>query len=756
MVFTKKGAISFEKMVQQVNRHPIRGDFMFENIKKRDGRIVEFDSSKITAAIAKAGNVTGEFEEREAKKLTLRVLTLAHELRLGPLPEVEEIQDIVERVLLDSPFHKTAKAYILYREQHSQIRSISTKASIDLVEHYIQKLDWKIKENSNMCYSLQGLNNYISSDVTTEYWLNRIYPPEIRTAHKNGDIHIHDLSLLSVYCVGWDLMDLLKSGFKGVEGKVESAPPKHLRSALGQIVNFFYTLQGEAAGAQAISSFDTLLAPFVRFDNLDYSDVKQAIQEFVFNINIPTRVGFQTPFTNITLDLQVPSTLRDAPIVIGGKERDETYAEFQPEMNMLNRAFAEIMMEGDARGRVFTFPIPTYNITEDFDWNNPNLEMIWQMTGKYGIPYFSNFVNSDMSPEDARSMCCRLRLDNRELLKRGGGLFGANPLTGSIGVVTINLPRIGFLAESKGDFLSRLAEQVRLSVESLNIKRKVLEKFTEKNLYPYSKFYLRDIKARTGLYWKNHFSTIGIIGMNEACLNFLGEGIVTPAGQAFALEVMDFLRGMISEIQEETQDMFNLEATPAEGTSYRLAMMDKNRYPRIVCANELEYQAGAAPFYTNSTHLPVNYTHDIFETLTLQDNLQTKYTGGTVLHVFLGEQVTDVEAVKHLIRNIATRFHLPYFTLTPTFSVCPSHGYLVGEQKTCHDCGQETEIYSRVVGYLRPVKQWNNGKQAEFTIRNTFDLDTQEAHPCKSDMPLPSILYAAEQACTISTAAPGM
>ena len=499
---------------------------MFENIKKRDGRIVEFDSSKITAAIAKAGRASGEFEEREAKKLTLRVLTLAHELRLGTLPEVEEIQDIVERVLLDSPFHKTAKAYILYREQHSQIRSISTKASIDLVEHYIQKLDWKIKENSNMCYSLQGLNNYISSDVTTEYWLNRIYPPEIRTAHKNGDIHIHDLSLLSVYCVGWDLMDLLKSGFKGVEGKVESAPPKHLRSALGQIVNFFYTLQGEAAGAQAISSFDTLLAPFVRYDNLDYLEVKQAIQEFVFNINIPTRVGFQTPFTNITLDIQVPSTLRDAPVVVGGKERDETYADFQGEMNMINQAFAEVMMEGDARGRVFTFPIPTYNITADFDWDNPNLEMIWKMTGKYGIPYFSNFVNSDMSPEDARSMCCRLRLDNRELLKRGGGLFGANPLTGSIGVVTINLPRIGFLAESKADFLSRLADQVRLAVESLNIKRKVLEKFTDKNLYPYSKFYLRDIKSRTGLYWKNHFSTIGIIGMNEACINFIGEGII--------------------------------------------------------------------------------------------------------------------------------------------------------------------------------------------------------------------------------------
>ena len=475
---------------------------MFEQIKKRDGRIVEFDSSKITGAVAKAGKASGEFGEREARKLTMRVLTLAHELRLGSLPDVEEIQDIVERVLLDSPFYKTAKAYILYREQHAQIRNIATKASVDLVEHYIQKLDWKIKENSNMAYSLQGLNNYISSDVTSEYWLNRIYPPEIRNGHKSGDFHLHDLSLLSVYCVGWDLQDLLKQGFKGVEGKVESAPPKHLRSALGQIVNFFYTLQGEAAGAQAISNFDTLLAPFVRYDNLTYADVRQALQEFVFNINIPTRVGFQTPFTNITLDLYVPSILKDQPVVIGGKVQNETYADFQPEMDQINRAFAEVMMAGDAKGRVFTFPIPTYNITEDFDWDNPNLEKVWLMTGKYGIPYFSNFINSDMSPEDARSMCCRLRLDNRELLKRGGGLFGANPLTGSIGVVTVNLPRIGYTSKTEEDFFERLKEKILLCAESLTIKRKVLEQFTDKNLYPYSKFYLRDIKQASDLYWK--------------------------------------------------------------------------------------------------------------------------------------------------------------------------------------------------------------------------------------------------------------
>ena len=693
---------------------------MFENIKKRNKRIVQFDSTKITAAIAKAGSATEEFGEREAKKLTLRVLTLAHELRLDPVPEVEQIQDIVERVLLDSPFYKTAKAYILYREQHAQIRNIIAKANVDLVDTYIQKLDWKIKENSNMCYSLQGLNNYISSDITKEYWLNRIYPPEFRHAHKNGDLHIHDLSLLSIYCVGWDLEDILKQGFKGVEGKVESAAPKHLRSALGQIVNFFYTLQGEAAGAQAISSFDTLLAPFIRYDNLDYKEIKQALQEFVFNINIPTRVGFQTPFTNITMDLYVPSILKDHPVIIGGVEKDETYSDFQPEMDMINRAFADVMMEGDAKGRVFTFPIPTYNITADFDWDNPNFEPIWKMTGKYGIPYFSNFVNSDMSPEDARSMCCRLRLDKRELLKRGGGLFGANPLTGSIGVVTINLPRIGYLAQNENDFFDRLKKVILLAKESLSIKRKVLEKFTDKNLYPYTKFYLREIKSSTGLYWKNHFSTIGIIGMNEACLNFLGEDITGKQGQEFSLKVMDFIRDMMAQMQQETGELFNLEATPAEGTSYRLAKIDKKSFPEIICANENDYQKGAAPYYTNSTQLPVNYTDDIFETLMLQEELQAKYTGGTVLHIFLGELVSDTMAIKGLIKKVSNNFKLPYFTLTPTFSVCPSHGYLNGEQATCPVCKQETEIYSRVVGYLRPVKQWNAGKQAEFKMRKTF------------------------------------
>ncbi len=1427
---------------------------MFEAIKKRDGRQAEFDASKITKAISLAGKATGEFDEREARRLMLRVLTLAHEV-CGPVPEVEDIQDIVERVLLDSPFHKTAKAYILYREQHSQLRNLATKANVDLVEQYIRKLDWKIRENSNMCYSLQGLNNYISSDVTSEYWLNQIYPPEVRDAHKNGDIHIHDLNQLSVYtyfgkevvvakyrgelltlsfeqlyemadaeetllnekdqawakhpsdlwvmdkegwtrvtrlvrkgkerpmrfvknrggrsvivtedhpmvtargampskdvqikadtlftvdmvsrlsqeslfsvdridlvhelrsrgfngrdgdtpyfngfpvsecqddsdgvvhtlsfcgpryirlteafgffvgltlaegyltydnksyfitmssrrseyleranaglhqhgwsgvithrnhddiyelrirnrflrflfdkvfqimpgsrnktlpvgflsysqefirgmvagvldgdgaangktgvqlrmasrtlleqmaivlpflglfprdrncegvgtvreyagrtitqnfpiyglgfrkiggvflpsekykalepsvrawqdetvdawhkvlnnaetnipdeyiydittethtlvvnglwnhnCVGWDFQDLLLQGFRGVPGKIESAPPKHFRTALGQLVNFIYTLQGEcysddtevltdngwklfkdmdkendkvhtlnpatkeieiqrpvnyfefenngkgmihfkndetdllvtpnhnmlvsqhgsdameyrfvkagewdpetdliptggmgdnlrcirmagesiretaytgkvycvevpnhtlyvrrngkatwcgnSAGAQAVSNFDTLLAPFVRYDQLSYPEVRQAMQEFVFNANIPTRVGFQcmsedteiltpegwmgyadvkvgqiiktfdtttgkledlpvrrmfarpyngemyhltnsdqdqllspghrivrkshganaylleeiekvvesqspvmipmigngkpardisdrdiqdtqienlekvnysgviwcpntdnetvvarrngkafitgnTPFFNITMDLEVPSTLKDQPVIIGGKHQEGTYADFQPEMDMINQAFAEIMMEGDSAGRVFTFPIPTYNITPDFDWENPNLEKIWIMTGKFGTPYYSNFVNSDMSPEDVRSMCCRLRLSNKELIKRGGGLFGANPLTGSIGVATINLPRIGHLSEKEGAFFDRLKEMVRLAKESLGIKRKLLENFTEKDLYPYSKFYLREVKNRMGLYWKNHFSTIGIIGMNEACLNFLSKDIGTQEGAAFSLRVMDFIRDMLVEIQEETGDLFNLEATPAEGTSYRLAMLDRERYPDIVCANDSDdaCHAEKEPYYTNSTQLPVNYTDDIFEMLSLQDELQTKYTGGTVLHIYLGEMVSDVETVKNLVRKITAHFKLPYFTLTPTFSICPSHGYLNGEQERCPVCDAETEVYSRVVGYLRPVNQWNKGKQAEFVRRRTFSVGNSE------------------------------
>jgi ribonucleoside-triphosphate reductase len=510
-------------------------------------------------------------------------------------------------------------------------------------------------------------------------------------------------------------------GFRGVSGKVESKPAKHLRSALGQVVNFFYTLQGEAAGAQAFSNFDTLLAPFIRYDKLSFQEIRQALQEFIFNINVPTRVGFQTPFTNVTLDITVPRYYADKNVIVGGEPQKETYAEFQEEMNLFNKAFLEVMADGDAKGRVFTFPIPTYSITKNFNWDDPKFEGLWEMTAKYGVPYFSNFINSDMDPEDARSMCCRLRIDNRELHKRGGGLFGSNPLTGSIGVITINMPRIGYLSDTEEAFMGRLEKLMATAKESLEIKRKVLEKFTDGNLYPYTKHYLRNVKERFGEYWKNHFSTIGLLGMNEACLNLLGHDITTPEGQRFTKKVLDFMRNHLVLFQKETGNNYNLESTPAEGTSYRLARIDKKKYPEILCANEENCRTKKAePFYTNSTQLPVNYTDDVFEALDLQDEIQSKYTGGTVFHTFAGERISDPRAVKTLIKKICTNYHLPYLTFTPTFSICPSHGYLNGEVSTCPTCKDSCEIYSRVVGYLRPVKQWNKGKQAEFDLRKEY------------------------------------
>jgi len=696
---------------------------MFESIRKRDGRIVPFEAKKITNAIAKAGQATGEFDRDVAQKLMIKVVNVAQTVIKEEIPSVEQIQDIVEEVLLDSPYRKTAKAYIIYREDHAKMREIVSKANSDLVDQYLNRLDWQVNENSNMSFSLQGLNNYISSEISKVYWLNRIYPKEIRQAHLNGDFHIHDLGTLSVYCVGWDLIDLLRYGFKGADsGKVESKPAKHFRSALGQVVNFFYTLQGEAAGAQAFSNFDTLLAPFIRYDRLSYKDVKQAMQEFLFNVNVPTRVGFQTPFTNITLDLTPPKHLANQPVVIGGEFQDAVYGDFQKEMDMLNKAFLEVMLEGDAKGRPFTFPIPTYNITEDFDWDNENMELLWEITAKYGIPYFSNFINSDMKPEDVRSMCCRLRINTQKLERKGGGLFGANPKTGSIGVVTINLPRLGYLCHSEEEFFEALAKMMDLAKNSLEIKRKVLERFTEQGLYPYTKFYLKDIKNTFGGYWKNHFSTIGLIGMNEACLNLLGTDIGTEKGQRFAKKVLDFMRDRLIQYQEETSNNYNLEATPAEGTSYRLAKIDKEKYPDIICANEPQWKEGAEPFYTNSTQLPVNYTDDIFEALDLQDELQTKYTGGTVMHLFVGERISDPSVVKVLVKRICEQYRLPYFTITPTFSICPNHGYLSGEHHQCPECGAEAEVYSRVVGYLRPVKQWNNGKKEEFKMRKVFKV----------------------------------
>lgn len=1016
--------VSVEK--KKVQKKGVSG---VQSVIKRSGRVVRFREEKIAAAVTKAFEVTGEGSVRDAKKVARKVATLLAKRadRLAKekkryLPQIEEIQDLVEKVLMILDFDDTAKAYILYREQHRQIRD--TREALDmavgLVDNYLGELDWKTKENANMAYSLQGLNNYIASSVSSRYWMNRVYPENIREAHDSGDFHIHDLQLIAAYCCGWDLQDLLRVGFTGVEGKVSCRPPKHLASALGQMVNFIYTLQGEAAGAEAFSNFDTLLAPFVRYDKLTYPRVKQEMQSFVFNMNVATRVGFQTPFSNITLDLTPPSTLRDEHIIIGGEPQKETYAEFQKEMDMINRAFAEVMCEGDASGRIFTFPIPTYNIGKDFDWEDKRFDPVWEMTAKYGIPYFANFVNSDMSPDDARSMCpvagtekvlirssrgrevkystiqnvvngkgrskeeyeiysdgkfvkgtfnkfpdqkmlsvtlgnghslkmttehlnfvlkgertkqsvvrgadlkegmylpyslkvyngeggnadlgffvgayagdgsfdgdatvvfslegefkkdlipklsriaqeyfgarcvvipdkktklvtlkvhsrgavglcrdyvedkkrekcytarvfvrsqafregvlaghlateggnrhriytsskkmvetlnmlsatlgtttsiykdsregrlgtepnygvliyqlnrnkygnvwfkkynkmwvrivsiapikndtafcfevkngepmftvgttgilthnCRLRLDNKMLRKRGGGLFGANPLTGSIGVVTINLPRLGYVSKNKKEFYKKLDHLMDLAKESLEIKRKTVEYLTKQGLYPYTQFYLRNIFARFGRYWSNHFSTIGLVGMNEALLNLIGKDITTREGNVLAQEILEHMRDRIGKYQKETENMFNLEATPAEGTSYRLALKDKELFSDIIFANDEDVKTrGADPYYTNSSQLPVGFTQDLFEALDLQDALQTKYTGGTVLHGFLGERLSSGAQARNLVRKVTENYALPYFSVTPTFSVCPEHGYIAGEVRFCPKCVQ--------------------------------------------------------------------
>ncbi len=1085
---------------------------VIEKIRKRDGRIVKFDKNRIVEAIWKAAQAVGGKDKKRAEWLADRVVELLEkQLKPGEIPHVEQVQDAVEKVLVEHGHYKTAKAYILYRALHNQIR--------ELVDGYLKKQTWLVRENANTTFSLQALNFHISSQVISQYWLHKIYLKrnrKIAEAHINGDFHIHDLGMLGAYCVGWDLRDLLLTGFRGVRGKITCKPAKHFRSALGQVVNFLFTLQGEAAGAQALSNFDTYLAPFIRYDNLNFKQVKQALQEFIFNMNVPTRVGFQTPFTNITLDLKVPDFMKDEPVIIGGKLMEETYGDFQEEMNTFNKALAEVMLEGDGVGRVFTFPIPTINITKDFDWGSEGTLKIFETSAKYGIPYFANFINSDMKPEDVRSMClhpeeevlvrndgeikrktmgeiakeyadfdgdgwevpkrrlevlslnpqtfelewvkvvrflrvsddkmvrittsdgksvrfstnhvipvvtpqgivlklakdvrkgdllltlrsarrslsrrykkvgkftldeklasllgfftadgnyifetrknvrtyglpkglqftfnskdkdkeliekvrslieevfgyspkgrkdpryntyylyvysveiartlydagfrkygrlpqilfdspasvmkaffesfflgdgyernkelhindkelardlaimasligipvcyrekkksqriyvqhskskqptlyervpgwmakstylvpglkksrmvgirtldkyeahtwfsrliaggdvalvrvesceliklnekqeffdieleknhlfvhslgiithncCHLRLDKRELKKRGGGLFAAYPLTGSIGVVTINMARIGYLAKDESDFFERLSELMELAKQSLEIKREWLEKFTELGLYPYSRFYLRNIKKETGAYWKNHFSTIGLIGMNEACLNFLGCSIGEKEGIDFALKVLDFMLERIKDFQEETGNIYNLEATPAEGCSYRLARIDKSKFPNIIVANEEDVRKGAEPYYTNSTQLPVYYTDDLWEMLRLQEPLQLKYTGGTVVHVWLGEANPPVESVVALVRKVCENFRIPYFTLTPTFSICPSHGYLPGEFPRCPKCNAEAEVYSRIVGYLRPIDQWNPGKQEEFKQRKKFD-----------------------------------
>ncbi len=667
-------------------------------ILKRSGEIVEFDKIKVADAIAKAAKVANYYDEELTTKMTDQVAEeIGRKFHERSIPAVEEVQDIVEGVLIKNRQIKTAKAYILYRDQHARLRELNEMInSSELMEKYIKQVDWRVKENSNMSYSLQGLNNHIASSVSSNYWLNKVYDATIREAYKSGDIHIHDMQQLSAYCAGWELKDLLMNGFGGVSAKMESKPPKHFRTALGQIINFFYTLQGEVAGAEAFANFDTYLAPFIRFDNLNYEEVKQALQEFLFNINVPTRVGFQTPFTNITMDLIPSESVGNESVIIGGKIMSEKYKDFQPEMDMLNIAFAEVMMEGDAKDRVFTFPIPTYNITKDFDWESPVSKKIFEMTGKYGIPYFSNFINSDMHPDDARSMCCRLRLDNRELKKRGGGLFSANPLTGSVGVVTINMPRIGYLSKTREEFFAKLAKLMDIAKESLEVKRRILEDLTDGGLYPYAQHYLRNIKKRFNSYWQNHFSTIGIIGMNEALINFkeIGDNIASPAGHAFAKEVLDFMRERLMDYQNETNNLYNLEATPAEGTARSLARKDKDRYPDIKVANEenIKKDSSISPYYTNSSQLPVNFTDDIFESLDLQDELQTRYTGGTVLHGFIGEAMPSAEAVGKLVKRIAENYKLPYFTITPTFSICPKHGYLAGEHYYCPKCDEEAAL----------------------------------------------------------------
>ncbi len=698
---------------------------MVRNVRKRSGIIQNYQRDKITNAISKALDVTyQEMSEEEKKELSLLTTSLV-EYKIKKkfsieIIDLEEIQNLVEESLMDLELKEVARNYIRYRYQHENMRK-DENAFINvakMLNEYIEKVDWKVNENSNMDYSLQGLNNHIVSEISKNFWLNHVLSDEQRNAHLNGEFHIHDLGLLSTYCCGWDLEKLLKVGFTGVRNKIQSKPPKHFRTALGQLVNFFYTLQGEAAGAQAVASFDTYLAPFIRLDNLSYGQVKQAMQEFIFNLNVPTRVGFQTPFVNITMDLYPPSILKNNPIIIGGKYHPNyTYGEFQSEIDMINKAFCEVMMEGDASGRIFTFPIPTYNITKNFDWDNEVFDLIMKMTSKYGIPYFANFINSDMNPEDARSMCCRLRLDNRELRRRGGGLFGANPLTGSIGVVTINLVRIGYLAKSEDDFFYHLKKVMNNAKSVLETKRKVIEKNTQDGLYPYSKYYLAEVYERFQAYWKNHFNTIGVIGMNECIRNFYHdeEDITTKTGQAFSQKVLDYMRDILLEYQLDG-DLYNLEATPAEGTSYRLAKLDKSLYPDIITSGTNE------PYYTNSTQLPVGYTDDLFEVLELQDELQCKYTGGTVLHLFLGEPITDEMQTKKLLKSVLSKYKLPYLSITPTFSICEDHGYLQGEHFLCPICQKEAEVWTRVVGYYRPVQNFNKGKKEEYKDRLEYSL----------------------------------
>lgn len=697
-------------------------------VLKRDGKVCDFNLSKIGVAITKAFEAKNkQFTTDIIDLLSLKVTADYEDKIKDGLISVEEIQDSVETVLIRAGYDDVAKAYILYRKQREKIRNMKSTV-LDykaLVDSYVKVTDWRVKENSTVTYSVGGLILSNSGAITANYWLSEIYDEEVANAHRNADMHLHDLSMLTGYCAGWSLKQLIQEGLGGIPGKITSSPASHLSTLCNQMVNFLGIMQNEWAGAQAFSSFDTYLAPFVKIDNLSYKEVKQCIQSFVYGVNTPSRWGTQAPFSNITLDWTVPPDLAELPCIVGGKDMDFCYKDCKPEMDMVNRAFIEIMIEGDANGRGFQYPIPTYSITRDFDWSETeNNKMLFEMTAKYGTPYFSNYINSDMEPSDVRSMCCRLRLDLRELRKKSGGFFGSGESTGSIGVVTINLPRLAYLASDSADFYKRLDHMMDVAARSLDIKRTVITRLLDEGLYPYTKRYLGS--------FDNHFSTIGLIGMNEAALNakWLGMDLTHPEAQQFAKDVLNHMRGKLSDYQEQYGALFNLEATPAESTTYRLAKHDVSHYPDIITAAH----DGGTPFYTNSSHLPVGFTEDVFEALAIQDELQTLYTSGTVFHAFLGEKLPDWKAAANLVRKIAENHRLPYYTISPTYSVCKNHGYLQGEQQVCPDCGENAEIYSRITGYYRPVQNWNEGKTQEFKERKLYDV---EGSHCRTIQPVP-------------------
>ena len=724
---------------------------MITKIRKRDGRLVDYDIGKIENAIAKAMIALGDGEIKDCKKMAkITELNLVEKFE-DKVPSVEDVQDIVENVLMTNGYENVAKAYIIYRKDHEKVRNIHETVMDykSTVDKYLNLADWRVKENSTVTYSVGGLILSNSGAITANYWLSEVYDKEIEQAHKNADIHIHDLSMLTGYCAGWSLKQLITEGLGGVVGKITSTPAGHLSTLCNQMVNFLGIMQNEWAGAQAFSSFDTYLAPFVKVDNLSYKEVKQCIQSFIYGVNTPSRWGTQAPFTNITLDWVVPNDLAELNAIVGGKEMNFKYKDCVKEMAMINKAFIELMIEGDANGRGFQYPIPTYSITRDFDWSETeNNKLLFEMTTKYGTPYFSNYINSDMEPSDVRSMCCRLRLDLRELRKKSGGFFGSGESTGSVGVVTINMPRIAYLSKTEEEFFDRLNKMMDISARSLKTKREVITKLLEVGLYPYTKRYLGT--------FNNHFSTIGLVGMNEACLNaiWLGKDLTNKEAQDFTAKVLNHMRNRLSDYQEKYGDLYNLEATPAESTSFRLAKHDRERYPDIITAS----QNDNVPYYTNSSHLPVGFTEDIFEALDIQDNLQTLYTSGTVFHAFLGEKLEDWRATMNLVRKIAENYKLPYYTMSPTYSVCKTHGYIAGEHYECPECGAKTEVYSRITGYYRPVQNWNDGKSQEFKERKTYDIansklnrekecECSESQEKSSDLILDKITLFATKTC---------